>query len=98
MKTILKSTQLQTAEKSYIVDLIMQNNSVAVEIIQYYVSGEAEQNSIKVSSSLLSELIKVLENYHANLPLKTTQGSEHLSELDKQKIQRYYLKGVSLKI
>ena len=97
MKTILESTQLETSEKGYIVDLIKQNNSVAVEIIQYNASNEAEQNSINISSSLLLELIKVLENYHANMPPKTAQGSEHLSELDKQSIQRNYLKGVPLK-
>ena len=63
MKSILESTQLETSEKTYIVDLVQQNNSIAVEIIQNNVTtSDDEQSRIKIASSLLSELIKTLEN------------------------------------
>jgi hypothetical protein len=98
MKSILESTQLETSEKTYIVDLVQQNNSIAVEIIQNNVTTSVdEQSRIKIASSLLSELIKTLENYHAKLPTKPLQINEHLSELDKQSIERNYLRGVPLK-
>lgn len=98
MKSILESTQLETSEKTYIVDLVQQNNSIAVEIIQNNVTtSDDEQSRIKIASSLLSELIKTLENYHAKLPTNPLQINEHLSELDKQRIERNYLRGVPLK-
>ena len=98
MKSILESTQLETSEKTYIVDLVQQNNSIAVEIIQNNVTtSDDEQSRIKIASSLLSELIKTLENYHAKLPTNPLQINEHLSELDKQSIERNYLRGVPLK-
>ena len=98
MKSILESTQLETSEKNYIVDLIQQNNSITVEIIQNNVTtSDDEQSRIKIASSLLSELIKTLENYHAKLPTNTLLTNEHLSELDKQSIERNYLRGVPLK-
>ncbi|MDB9821311.1 hypothetical protein OAC17_01050 [Flavobacteriaceae bacterium] len=98
MKSILESTQLETSEKTYIVDLVQQNNSIAVEIIQNNVTtSDDEQSRIKIASSLLSELIKTLKNYHAKLPTNPLQINEHLSELDKQSIERNYLRGVPLK-
>ncbi len=97
MKTILNSTQLETPEKGYIIDLIKQGDDVSVEIIQHVTSNDERHNSIKIASSLLSELIKVLDNYHAKLVSETLMSSKHLSELDKQSIQRNYLKGVPLK-
>ena len=98
MKSILESTQLGTSEKTYIVDLVQQNNSIAVEIIQNSdTTSDDEQSRIQIASSLLSELIKTLENYHAKLSTHTSQANEHLSELDKQSIERNYLRGVPLK-
>ena len=97
MKTILKSTQLETPERGYIIDLIKQGDDFLVEIIQNVTSSDEKHNSIKIASSLLSELIKVLDNYYAKLDSETLMSSNHLSELDKQNIQRNYLKGVSLK-
>ena len=98
MKSILESSQLETSEKTYIVDLVQQNNSIAVEIIQNSdTTIDDEQSRIQIASSLLSELIKTLENYHAKLSTQTSQANEHLSELDKQSIERNYLRGVPLK-
>lgn len=97
MKTILNSTQLETPEKGYIIDLIKQGDDVSVEIIQHVTSNDDGHNSIKIASSLLSELIKVLDNYHAKLVSETLMSSSHLSELDKQSILWNYLKGVPLK-
>jgi len=42
-------------------------------------------------------LIKTLENYHTKLPTNPLLTNEHLSELDKQSIERNYLRGVPLK-
>lgn len=96
MKTILETTALEDPDNTYIIDLLNYDEDLyAVEIIQSSTTG-GKQRSIKVRSSLLSEMIKVLENYHAKVFNKASYSTKHLSDLEKQKIQDNYLKGVGI--
>jgi hypothetical protein len=46
---------------------------------------------------VLSDIIKVLQNYHAKIPNKSGLKNKHITDLEQQKIQEQYLKGVSIK-
>ena len=46
---------------------------------------------------MLSDIIKILQNYAAKIPGNIDHKTKHITEGDKQKIQDRYLIGVSLK-
>ncbi len=97
MKTIVETTQLSQPFCSYILDLFHNNdNSFSVEIIQIDEVAERSQ-SITISTSILSEIIGVLENYYSKIPSDTVKDQKHLTPMDKKRIQDNYLKGVDIK-
>ena len=97
IKTILETTQLNLKTTSYIIDLVRYNEDlITVEIIQNN-NSENHQCSVKIIPSILSEFINVLQSYHAKVMINDEYQRKHLSDLDKQKIQNRYLKGVSIK-
>jgi len=96
MKTILETTALEDPDNTYNIDLLNYDDDLyAVEIIQSSTTG-GKQPSITVKSNLLSEMIKVLENYHAKIFNKAAYSNKQLSDLERQKIQDNYLKGVGI--
>ncbi len=98
MKEILETTQLEFTKSAFLIDLVKHDSgSLYVEIVQTIYESQKGGQSIKINSSILTDIIQVLQNYHAKMPDKTTTNSIHLTETDKQKIQDRYLKGISVK-
>jgi hypothetical protein len=98
MKTILETTQLEFDKSDFLIDLVEHDNGqLYVEIVQTILYSNQKAESIKINPSVLTDIIKVLQNYHAKLPEESKLGIKHITETDQKKIQERYLKGVSIK-
>ncbi len=98
MKTILETTQLEFDKSDFLIDLVeYDNGQLYIEIVQTILNSNQKAESIKINPSVLTDIIKVLQNYQAKLPKESKLEIKHLTEIDQQKIQERYLKGVSIK-
>jgi hypothetical protein len=98
MKTILETTQLEFDKSDFLIDLVEhENGQLYIEIVQTILDTNKKAESIKINPSVLSDIIKVLQNYQAKLPKESKLEIKHITENDQEKIQSSYLKGVSIK-
>ena len=97
MKTILETTQLEFDNNDYLVDLVKLDNDRFFIEIEQTIFDKNIKRKIKIDSSILSDLIKVLQNYHAKLPKESKFEIKHLTDVDQEKIVQSYLKGVTIK-
>ena len=98
MKTILETTQLEFDKSDFLIDLVEhENGQLYVEIVQTILNTNKKPETIKINPSVLSDIIKVLQNYQAKLPKESKLEIKHITEIDQEKIQQNYLKGVSIK-
>jgi len=98
MKTIIETTQLEFDKSDFLIDLVKHENGLFyIEIIQNIIGSKNEKSSIKINPTVLSDIIKVLQNYQAKIPNKSGLRNKHITDLEQQKIQERYLKGVSIK-
>jgi len=97
MKTILETTQLEFDKSDFLIDLVKHDNGqLYIEIVQTILNTKNKSESIKINPSVLSDILKVLQNYQAKLPKESISVIKHITELDQNKIQERYLKGVSI--
>lgn len=98
MKTILETTQLEFDKSAFLIDLVKHDNGqLYIEIVQTILNTNEKTESIKINPSVLSDIIKVLQNYQGKLPKESKLELKHITEIDQEKIQRNYLKGVPIK-
>ncbi len=98
MKTILETTQLEFDKSDFLIDLVQHdNNQLYIEIVQTIIDSNEKAESIKINPTVLSDIIKILQNYQAKLPKNSDFENKHITEIDQEKIQERYLKGVSIK-
>ena len=98
MKTILETTQLEFDKSDFLIDLVEhENGQLYIEIVQTILYSNQKAESIKINPSVLTDIIKVLQNYHAKLPEESKLVIKHITETDQKKIQERYLKDVSIK-
>lgn len=98
MKTIIKTTQLEFDKSDFLIDLVKhENGKFYIEITQTIINSNKKAESIKINPTVLPDIIKVLLNYEAKLPQKSDHNLKYITEIDKQKIQSNYLKGVTIK-
>lgn len=98
MKTILETTQLEFDRSDFLIDLVEhETGQLYIEIVQTILDTNKKSESIKINPSVLSHIIKVLQNYQAKLPRESILDVKHITENDQEKIQSSYLKGVSIK-
>lgn len=98
MKTILETTQLEFDKSDFLIDLVEhENGQLYIEIVQTILNTNKKAESIKINPSVLSDIIKVLQNYQTKLPKESKLEIKHITEIDQEKIQSSYLKGVTIK-
>lgn len=98
MKRILETTRLKSAKSDFLIRLVQHDHGhLYVEIEQTIHSTNQKPETIKINPSILSDIIKVLQNYHESLQGASNLGTKPTSEIDQKKIQERYLKGVTIK-
>lgn len=98
MKTIIETTQLEFDKSDFLIDLVEHDNGLLyIEIVQTIIDSKKENNSIKINPTVLTDIIKVLQNYQAKIPNKSDLKNKHITDSDQKIIQERYLKGVSIK-
>ena len=98
MKEIFDTTQLEFDKSAFLIELVKHDNGLPyIEIIQTIYQSRKNDQTIKINPSILTDIIRVLQNYHAKIENGSISVTKHLTEEGKQKIQDSYLKGVSVK-
>ncbi|CAZ97533.1 MULTISPECIES: hypothetical protein [Zobellia] len=98
MKTILETTQLEFDKSNFLIDLVEHSNGrLYIEIVQTILNTNKKSKTLKINPSVLSDIIKVLQNYQAKLQKESNPELKYITESDQEKIQQNYLKGVSIK-
>ena len=98
MKTILETVQLEFNDSDYLIDLVTDGDSnVYIEIVQTILNSDKIAESIKINSSILSDIINVLQNYHAKLPEIVKSDRKHITETEQDRIKEIYLKGIPIR-
>ncbi len=98
MKTIIKTTQIEFDKSDFLIDLVKHDNGkLYIEIVQTILGSNKNSESIKINPTVLSDIIKVLQSYQSKLPQTSELELKHITEIDQQKIQNNYLKGVTIK-
>ncbi|MDR3297100.1 MAG: hypothetical protein LBS94_02570 [Prevotellaceae bacterium] len=100
MGVILKTKLLEYEKSTFLIDLVEYNGrNQYVRIIQKIHGEQFEhKQEIKINPSVLSDIIKTLNDYHAltsiNIPQnKIQEQSKRLAEPEKKSVQERYLKG-----
>jgi len=98
MKEILETSQLEFDKSAFLIDLVKhESGKLYIEITQTINPDRDVIQTIKINPSILTDLLKVLQNYQAKIPAKTKYSRKHITYADQQKIQERYFKGVSMK-
>jgi hypothetical protein len=99
MNEIIESKQIEIDKSSFVLDLVKHDSSITyVEITQsIHSNSDDHPQKIKINPIILSDFIKILENYHSKIEVKSLGSRKHLNTSDKEKIITQYLKGVSIK-
>jgi hypothetical protein len=98
MKTIIETTQLEFDKSSFLIDLVRHENGLLyIEIVQTIRGTYTISQSIKINPTVLSDIVKVLQNYQAKIPYKPDTNNKHITDIEQKKIQERYLKGVTIK-
>lgn len=97
MKEILETTQLEFDKSAFLIDLVKHDRGkLYIEIVQTISDGNSSVNTIKINPTILTDLLKVLQNYQAKIHSSDIIEVKHLTDADQQKIQDRYFKGVSV--
>ena len=96
MSEILETKHLEFDNSAFLIDLIKhESGNLYIEIMQTIGSDLESSQTIKINPSILTNLLRVLQNFQAKIP-NTSLIKKHITDSDQQKIQDYYLKGVSV--
>ncbi|MGB1243479.1 MAG: hypothetical protein ACPG49_13205, partial [Chitinophagales bacterium] len=88
MKKNIETTHLEFDKSAFLIELIKHDNGLLyVEIAQTIFAENKTNRTIKINPSLLGDIIKILQNYHARVSIKHNEISSFLSEKDKGEIQ-----------
>lgn len=98
MKEVLETTQLEYDKSGFLIDLVRhETGKFYIEIIQTIHTQDESPRSIKINPELLSDIMKVLQNYQAKITTGKVQPLVLWPETDQEQIVKRYLKGVSIK-
>lgn len=98
MRKILDTRQLEFDKCTFLIDLIRNDTgSVYIEILQRIHADKSYGQTIKINPSILMDIVRVLIEFHEQVPQKQMEGFLYFTEDDKKNLQDRYLKGISTK-
>lgn len=97
MKKILKTKLLEYEKSAFLIELVKHSSGKLYIEISQTISEEKEiTQTIKINPSILDDVLYVLKDFKSKMPIAESE-TQLLSEANQQKIQDWYLKGVSIK-
>ena len=97
MKQILETKLLEYEKSAFLVELVKHSGGkLYIEISQTISDEKDVTQSIKINPSILDDVLNVLIDFKSKMPVIKTD-THILSDARQQKIQDWYLKGVSIK-
>ena len=98
MNEILETTYIEFEKSSFLIDIVRHSNGKSfIEINQIIHQDNSGKNSIRLNPSILNEMIEVLQNYKNKIFAEQYENEDSIWEETKNKIQKRYLKGISIK-
>lgn len=77
------------------IDLVRHDTgSVYIEILQRIHADKTKGQAIKINPSILMDIVRVLIDFHEQVPQKQAEGFLYFTEEDKKNLQDRYLKGI----
>lgn len=106
MKRRVETEQLELGPIDFLIDLVQEEqDSFYVEIFQHKLQPKETHKTLKFDTAILADVIRILQNYQAIIEggkyeVDTGKRAErreiHVAEKEQDRIQTYYLKGVSI--
>lgn len=88
------------------IDLVQEEpDSFYVEIFQHKLKSKETHKALKIDTAILTDVIRILQNYQAiiedekytvDIEKRAKRREIYVTEKEQDKIQAYYLKGVSI--
>ena len=98
MEEIIKSSLLEYDKSTFLIDLIKHGTGTNYIKIQQSIKGKSQYQELKINSSILNDLIFVLQSYQKEIPKPVSKSSISYFSDDKQEdIIRCYFKGITIK-
>ncbi len=97
MKEILETTHLEFDKSSFLIDLAQHDTGILYIEITQIVNEKKSSHAIKINPSILTDVLRILQSYQAKISHLDKLQSKHLTDVDHEKIQSRYFKGVSIK-
>ena len=98
MRKILDTKQLEFDKSTFLIDLVRHDTgSVYIEILQRIHTDKSQAQVIKINPSILMDIVRVLIEFHEQVPQKQIEGFLYFTEDEKKNLQDRYLKGISTK-
>jgi len=96
MREILDSKFIEGTKSTFNLELVKEYNQRAYVEIRQTVIRNDEVASLLINPALLPEFIRALQMLHSNLPNHAATKGRYMSEEDKVKLEKRYLKGIEL--
>lgn len=96
MKNVIETTLLEFDKSNFIIQLVEMNFGTPYIEINQTINAENSVVSLKLNPAVVSDIIKVLQNYYAKIDQKYTGLRTFISDDDQQKMVKRYLKGDSI--
>ncbi|OQX80903.1 MAG: hypothetical protein B6D61_01410, partial [Bacteroidetes bacterium 4484_249] len=81
MKEILETTQLEFDKSAFLIDLVKhESGKLYIEIIQTIIQDQKYYQTIKINPSILTDLLRILQNYQAKIPNTSGFTNKHITD------------------
>ncbi|MCF8302732.1 MAG: hypothetical protein K9I94_05595 [Bacteroidales bacterium] len=98
MNEIINTTQVECDKSTFLVDLVKhESGRLYIEIMQIIDMDKGDKQIIKINPTILNDIIRTLKEYKERIDKAKKGSTTELADEELQKIQTWYLKGVSIK-
>lgn len=97
MEELIESTLLEYKKSIFLIDLRQRNSNLKYVTIKQSITGQDETPILKIDSSVLVDIIYVLESYLKEISASTIVGeNSYFSDIKQQSIIDRYFKGLNI--
>lgn len=97
MEELIESTLLEYRKSIFLIDLMQRNSGLKYVTIKQTIKGQDERPVLKIDSSVLVDIIYVLESYLKEISTSTIVGqNSYFTDIRQQSIIERYFKGMNV--